>query len=277
MSPTKHLAYAIWSNHDPRRRFLAHFTAYFDASGHPDHKNPNLPPAFFVSGFVASVEKWLKFERKWLSLLAEYEIAPPFHMKDFEAGVGQYAPWKDDKPRRDEFRGKAIDVIRLNTNKPMSVGLVLPDFYRWFQEYEIPDTLPREPYVWCGLAMHDRVQTWARNRIKAGAIRLTDKIEFVFETGDKHRGRLADEFEKQTGRPPIFRRKDEAVAFQACDFLAWENRRWLTDRQNPKWRGPRPSSVYLHRHVPSDYGGFVTWETLSRDAEKHGWPRRQIG
>jgi hypothetical protein len=252
---------------------LAHYQAYFDASGHPDDRG-QIAPAFFVSGFVANVEKWGRFDKHWLALLDHYDIAPPFHMKDFEAGVGQYAPWKDDKPRRDEFRMAAIRLINVHTNKPFSAGLILPDFYRMFEEYDVPARVPREPLVWCGLTVCEMVKRWSANRVRAGVVRRTDKIDFLFEDGDKHRGRLSEAFDQQIGLRPSFRRKEEAVAFQACDMLAWENRRWLTDRANPAWRGPRPSSVRLVHQFPSDFGGFYNWDTLSRSCEKHGWAKR---
>lgn len=90
-SVLRHPAWATWLRHSPARRYMATFAAYFDASGHPDSGT-----ALFVSGFVSSEKKWLLFEQEWAALLAGYRITPPFHMKEFAPGAGQYAAWKDD-------------------------------------------------------------------------------------------------------------------------------------------------------------------------------------
>src|SRR6266852_3977900 len=105
-SPLQRLFSTIWLNRDPAERLVlmaSWYGAYFDASGHPDDSE-----SLFVSGFVSTGEKWLKFEQEWNSLLSGYGIVAPFHMKEFAPGVGQYASWKDDKHRRAELLEKAI-------------------------------------------------------------------------------------------------------------------------------------------------------------------------
>src|SRR5437764_1188134 len=111
---------------------MAMFTAYFDASGHPD--SVAAKPALFMSGFVSTVQRWAKFERDWLRLLREFGITPPFHMTDFESGYDQYASWKDDLERREVFRSRALHVMKRWTNKPFSSGVLLSDFRRLFAE-----------------------------------------------------------------------------------------------------------------------------------------------
>lgn len=111
-STVQHLTVALWLNHDPRQCWMGGFIAYFDASGHPDDRGGTM----FVSGFVASEAKWLKFEGRWLDLLRRYGVESPFHMKDFTAGVKQYAAWKDERialvfEDGDKHKGKLLDAI----------------------------------------------------------------------------------------------------------------------------------------------------------------------
>jgi hypothetical protein len=49
------------------------FTAYFDASGSAAGTS-----VLFVSGFVASTDKWLRFETEWAALLDEFNIKATF-------------------------------------------------------------------------------------------------------------------------------------------------------------------------------------------------------
>ena len=92
-------------------------TAYFDASGSPAGTS-----VLFVSGFVASTDKWLRFEAEWAALLDEFNIKGSFHMREFAPGVGQYASWKNDLDKRIEFLGSAIRMIKRRTNKSFSSG-----------------------------------------------------------------------------------------------------------------------------------------------------------
>lgn len=270
----RHLASAIWPNHDPKRDHLALFTAYFDASGHPDAKDP--APALFVSGLVARMQKWARFERHWLGMLAEHSITPPFHMTDFEAGRGQYAAWRGDAERREAFRFRAIDVINRHTNKAFSVGIVVPDLRRMFEQFEVPDDLPRQPYPWCAMKACDYVARWALNRQRAGKQRGDDRFRFVFEYGDKHQGLFTNAFRAAYHNVPLFDTKAGAVPLQACDFVAWEHRNWLARRSaKPGSRPPRPSAVRLVRLLAPDSSSFSTLETLSGHCEQSGYPRRQ--
>src|SRR5688572_19652048 len=207
---------------------MAMFIAYFDASGHPDDKGPN--PAFFVSGFVSTAEKWREFEAEWLALLAEYQIAAPFHMTDFEAGRGQYARLKTDALACATFRSRAILIAKRHTRKGFSSGVVMSDLNRMFSQYDVPASVPRQPYPYCALHLYRLLGRWARNRVDAGDIRLTDQLQIAFEHGDKHRGVLEKEARRRFGIAPLFLKKDGATAFQACDLLSWEHRRWLSAR-----------------------------------------------
>jgi hypothetical protein len=246
------------------------FTAYFDASGHPN--DAGAAPALFVSGFVSTVEKWLKFKEHWLALLDEFHITPPFHMTDFETGHGQYAAWKDDLAERERFRSAALHVIKRWTNKPFSSGVLLPDLDRLFREYDMPADVPREPYPFCGEQALDLLRVWLEHCVKDGRVRIgIDKLQIVFEDGDKHKGLLEAGLARRNLHA-IFMRKEDIVPFQACDFLAWQHRRWLTNfaKFGAKNFRPRKSLVEFTLMFPRDSSTFGNWDGFVRECADRG-------
>jgi hypothetical protein len=257
---------AIWFYHDPRPCHLVVFNAYFDASGHPDDTY-----AMYVSGFVASEAKWMEWETAWLALLAEFGIVPPFHTTEFEGRKSQYAMWS--AVRREEFRRRAIRTFTPpRINKAISYGVVLADLRRLFHEFVMPDECPPEPYAWCGQQVVALVVQWALHRRSAGTLGGRDELAFVFEHGDKHRGKLEQVLER-SNILPIFRRKKEIVAFQACDFLAWQHRNWLTKRAGGRLNAS-PALHEMVRCLAKDSLVLHTWTSLSQEAERQGIPKR---
>jgi hypothetical protein len=279
-SVVRHLARSIWLNaYNPVRCSIAmavEWTVYFDASGHPDAIGS--APALFVSGFVSTVDKWVKFEGYWLALLAEFGITPPFHMTEFASGQGQYAPWKDDRERREAFGLKALRVIKRWTNKPFSAGVVIPDFRRLLREYEMPADFPREPYPYCGDQAVQLLKPWVDHCVKDGRLRQgRDEFKIFFEHGDKHRGQLEEVLDRKHGILPLFEKKQALVPFQACDFLAWLHRRWLTDRGERGAKNYRPQKLLLEftKMFPRDSSTFGHWDAFVRECEHLGIEKRE--
>ena len=101
------------------------YAAYFDASG--DRARGGTAPALTMSGFVATVHKWRRFEREWLALLDRFGIVPPFHMTDFEGCHGQYRKFRGQEESREQFRSEALQIITRCTSKAFTVGVVVPD------------------------------------------------------------------------------------------------------------------------------------------------------
>lgn len=224
-SPLRHLALSIWLNHDPKERYMANFTAYFDASGHPDAKGS----AMFVSGFIAPISEWVKFEREWLSLLAEYGIKNPFHMAEFIACSEQFVGWKHNEKRQLEFYGRALKVIQRRTNRAISQGVIVDDFWKLVNEYVIPDdhaaaSSLKTPLSFCAVGACIQIAKWANRRRRRG-LKMTGTIEIVFDRGDKHRGQMATALRDVFNTDPIFKDKKDVVPIQAADILAWEHAR----------------------------------------------------
>lgn len=246
------------------------FTAYFDASGHPDGS-----PVLFVSGFVSTVEKWLRFETEWADLLQRYGIEGPFHMKEFAPGVGQYAKWKDDQPKRRAFLVEAIRILKHRTNKSFSSGVIIQDLAEVNRLYRLP-RLNQFPYPLCAIHVIWQVLDWIARSIRSRRVGQADRIAFVFEDGDKHKGVLIDELDKLGVRPlPIFTSKPEAVPLQAADFVAWEHARLAKDvTKGGAWK-IRGSFAALARQIPNDGSwGIHDKATLLMNCEKKNYPRR---
>ena len=67
-SRVEHLAKAFFFSRW-KEAYMAMFTVYFDASGHPDGTS-----VFSVAGFIANAQQWIDIQDGWESVLARYEI-----------------------------------------------------------------------------------------------------------------------------------------------------------------------------------------------------------
>lgn len=270
-SAVEHLARNDYFGRDWREFSMAMFTANFDASGLAGDTSPGA--SFFVSGFVSTVDKWMVFEEEWLSLLREFGIKSPFHMTDFEAGVQQYASWKRDLPRRNEFLARAVDIMHKRTNKPFSHGVILADLRRMFTEFDIPDIVPPEPYAFCGLQVIGYTLQWASNRFKAKTMSRADTMEVVFEDGDMDKGKFLNATKRRYGKMPVFKTKSW-VPFQICDLLAWEHRRRVVEFAKHGAARSRASYAELERRLPDGALRFDNWQSLERFCISAGFARR---
>src|SRR5689334_21399641 len=99
------------------------YTAYFDASGHPDQSE-----TLFLAGFVSTDAKWERFDAAWSDMLARYGLLE-FHMKDL-ASVHDGAPWYGDRAKQQSCFEEAISISKRNTNKTVSIGVIIPDLER---------------------------------------------------------------------------------------------------------------------------------------------------
>jgi hypothetical protein len=239
------------------------YTAYFDASG-----NPHDCEVLFVSGFISSAKKWLRFERQWIELLDRYHIAPPFHMTEFSNGSGQYKPWRNDNVKRFQFYTGALGVIKRNTNLCISHGVVVQDLLSICDEFEIPEFIEGEwkPYAFCGLKVCiDTVSWMVKNKHKE------DTLSLVFEHGDHDQHYLFDRIKDLWGYKIEFAKKNDCTPFQAADFVAWEHRRALQDYIDHK-PNPRKSFLALKMQIPGRYG-YYSWNWLSDYCIKQEWPK----
>lgn len=239
------------------------YTVYCDASGHPADNS-----ILIVSGFVSTADKWSRFEAQWTQLLEKFHV-PSLHMKEFTQCRGQFGGW--DSNRQKDFLVQAIPIIKTNTNKSFSAGVVVQDLKRLHDEYHIPSDLEfRSPYGWCAMTLCTRVIAWMERNLKPH-----DPVQFVFEDGDKDRGKFLIRAKEAFGFSPTFADKRTCVPLQAADLLAWEHRRFAVDKESEQRRPHRRSLVALYNQIPHDGSwAFSRWKSMEKGCQALGFPRR---
>ncbi|HXX17022.1 MAG TPA: hypothetical protein VEJ47_19125 [Candidatus Eremiobacteraceae bacterium] len=85
------------------------FSAYFDASGHPNNTS-----VLAVAGFIADADQWIEFDRNWKEVLNRPDFGiSSLHMKDFCHSTGEFAAWRNDEQRRRAFLSALIEIIKI--------------------------------------------------------------------------------------------------------------------------------------------------------------------
>jgi len=186
------------------------FTAYFDGSGSPDST-----VALVVAGFLAKTEQWIEFERNWKEFLNDFGVSE-LHMREYAHSVGEFTSWKGDKLRRERFMSRAIGIIRTRVLHSFASAVVMEDYRKVDAKYCLSGF--SKPYALAGCTCVRKVRNWTDKWAKDG-----DKIAFVFEDGDTDKGDLMRSVKEHFGYTPSFLKKDQAVAFQAADLLAYEH------------------------------------------------------
>jgi len=185
------------------------FTVYFDASGSPDQNE-----VLTVAGFLAPVDQWLCFRRDWEKVLSTHGVSA-LHMKDFAHSRGEFSSWKRDEKRRRTFLSQPAAVIWSRARHSFVGSVYLPDYRANDEKYCLSEIM--RPLAMAGCGCIRRVQAWA---VKYKVPQ--NKITYIFEAGDKHKGNLLDIAEIMCEVTPLFMKKTDNVAFQAADMLAYE-------------------------------------------------------
>jgi hypothetical protein len=188
---------------------ISMFTTYFDGSGAPDDST-----VIAVAGFVADSRQWLEFERNWHEVLKKFS-APPLHMRHFAHSIKEFAEWKGDENRRIAFLKALIGTIRLRVRHSFASALVMKDYNEIASRFPLRETFT--PFALVGCTCIGKIRRWANT----WGIDETH-IKYVFEDGDKDKTDLFRCAVRDHNVNPIFMKKDESVAFQAADLLAYE-------------------------------------------------------
>src|SRR5205807_4880701 len=98
-------------------------TVYFDEAGGRDRG------FMAVCGWIATVERWGRFEVDWRLLLAHYHL-PYFHMKEFVAFTRCFKRFKNNKIETKHFLEDATDIIHANVQH----GFLFLMSYQTFDE-----------------------------------------------------------------------------------------------------------------------------------------------
>jgi hypothetical protein len=188
------------------------YTAYFDASGHPDQQS-----VITVAGFVSTVKKWARFDIEWNAILKSEEIKF-FHMTDFVSNRGEFAVgWRGETERRRVFIARLAACLKPNVNKSFRATLVIPDYNVMNEEFRVEEDLGR-PYTLCCLMCTHILRLWAEKK------KAEKRLLYYFEDGDKDKGNFEEMHKRIYRVRPQFLDKTQAVAFQPADFAGWKVR-----------------------------------------------------
>jgi hypothetical protein len=196
------------------------FSAYFDASGHPDQQD-----VLTVAGYAAAVENWIRFEGEWAEILRDAGLNS-FHTTEFMSSQGEFGPWKGRTDKRRSFTEKLTQCIERNCAKFFRVSLFVPDYELVNSEYMLRETVGR-PYAVCATLATFSLRQWAQ---ELGALAT---LLYFFEDGDKDKGDFEKRHKQLYGRNPSFLKKDQTPAFQAVDLNAWKMRTALHECNKP--------------------------------------------
>jgi hypothetical protein len=139
-SRNEHLANAIYLNRW-KECFVAMFTVYFDASGHPDRLD-----VLSVAGFIADAAQWKEFERNWQEILnrSDFQVSS-LHMRDFCHSTGEFASWKGDEQRRRNFLTALIGTIKARVRHSFAHSMYIPDYREVDKQYKLSETIAPLP------------------------------------------------------------------------------------------------------------------------------------
>jgi hypothetical protein len=213
--PVRHLAQSVFLGHDWRKCIFAMYTGYFDASG------DLTDVGFVVSGYVATVEDWERFDGNWRIALA-HDNVPYFHMKEFAHFKGPFEGWQGQDSRRANFLGRLADIISETARRGFSTAVTNQVFNEVNEEYCLEEHFGN-PYAFCGLNCAVHTRRWLRNK------KYEVPVKYIFEYGDQGWHHLEKSFERSHFPPPIRERKRSKTnpigptPLEAADFAAWEN------------------------------------------------------
>jgi hypothetical protein len=203
---------------------------YLDESGTRD---PNTPQAV-VGGMLINYSHFLHFEESWDELLAEFEIKPPLHVKEFTPH-GRFAHINPET-RRYLF-AKVVELI--DSHKIASLAATLTNAeYEQYVAKEIRDRF--SVYAMCF-----NLVVMMNHKLAEG--RYVGRIPFILDSGNPyaehvrgaHAGALECQREQFLHVGGLFFEDDANLGvLQAADIIAWGVRRRASNRHFPNGLEP---------------------------------------
>ncbi len=229
-------------------------TCYLDESG----TTPSEPKAV-VAGLVMTRNNGLLFDVVWESILAQYKINIPLHMKEFgKHGKLGYL----DYPARFALFSQMVGAI--NCYKTHSVAATLS--YDEFNNI-VPDKVKRHIGVYGICFMLASNLCFCQAKLS----NYDGEIAFYLEQGARHSGHIYNAYntmvqiQKEGTLPihvgPIAFGPKQISMLQAADIIAWAVRRRVSDL--PIGKGFQPIyNLFEIRHIERSYDadslqGFV--------------------
>jgi hypothetical protein len=187
-------------------------TAYFDESG--THEGDHL---CVVAGFVGTEDQWKRFIPDW-----EKSLRPKkhLHMTDLR--------WNSGKQRIAKLLQRLGPIPDRNNLNRVAGGVWQKD-YRELVKGRVQSIFVH-PYVCAALLCVN------------GALECldsSDRIAFVFEYHERYKPCLDALYEVVFKFDPrisgiAMLRKCESICFEPSDYLAFQIREWMTDKESPK-------------------------------------------
>ncbi len=240
---------------------MSMLAAYYDESGTPDLH------AVVVSGFVSTVEKWVRFERDWKRVHADFGLPDPhvhpFHMKDFAHSNGVFKEWKGAEDKRRQFIDRLVNIIQIRAEYGFTFGVEM-GVYRTVNAIFPLQERSVAPYTLCAAGCMFRASSWARGK--------NSQIKHVFADGAMDKGKFLNFADPPY---PIFGTMAEYLPCQAADFSAYEALKFRGDVDaHSSGRKPvRGSLAALYGKVPGEH--MIADEASLIDlCERWGLPRR---
>jgi hypothetical protein len=220
------LAASLFVRGDPKERLMAHFTAYFDASGNSDNH-----PYIVVAGFIANLLQWKQFETQWEQIHEQHNLVRPFHMAEFMAAT-QNPNYKlqsnaradcmaiAEKPEECRKFFNAICFVELLLMNCGVSCLVPTDVYNEIDSVlKIKEIVP--PYALGARMCIERMHQW---ELQFG---IEQPVECICENGDFGQGKFTHLMVDEGMDAPIYRNKKDFAGLQAADHYAWEQFNFL--------------------------------------------------
>lgn len=253
------------------------YSAYFDAAGSFNPKYPdNTKIAVVVSGYVASVDRWLKFEKKWNAVLAEAGITVPFHMAEFMANQApHFSCWAGRDTEKVALLMTLARLIRKHVSRGIGQAVLIDDWKRVNQVYAMEGN-HCTPFAIAGFFVIDKTMRWIGNHHDKGI-----KTAILFEDGDMGKVDLVWAMEQIHKAEPMlipselpnFGKKD-LVPFQACDLVAWLIRSEFGKRlRHPVEEYPGTSKPLEEMYKLDRDWGYQDYDSLIKFCERFDVPK----
>jgi hypothetical protein len=194
------------------------WTTYFDTGGSETDSDGAV---LITAGVVSTMEKWARFDRRWLAALAS-EGVRELHMRHLVPGRGEFDGW--DEARKAALLSRLISEAKRGLHKIFVTAVVLPNYHAFNARYQLAETIGG-PYALAQAACLKQAIDWLYQK-KHGA----DRAGFFVAHGDNGQDRFL-RFMKQEQAivPEVARTTNELgetiTPFQVADFIAWEYRR----------------------------------------------------
>jgi hypothetical protein len=199
------------------------FTCYFDESGGADHG------FITVCGWVASVERWQRFDVEWKSMLAAYDV-PYFHLKELAHFRGPYSKWRGPRvEERDAFFKESSRIICETVEHGFLCAVYYEHFRKVNERFQLKEH-QRSPYALAGRFCIAGANAWMEAQGRS-----LREIDYVFEDGGPDVGGLAELAKRSKLKIPKFGPSRESadqaamIQLQAADYFAYEIRKAIVD------------------------------------------------